>query len=160
MIKGDTITYFKLWMIFRPGSLQYHSVDGQPWILRLTKTAYEETEKCGKFLEVHCTYTDFDGEIAGVAPQMIKIFQRKSFPAETMTLVTELPIFPRHFVKDQDFLEEKLAKRGSKCLGLRGMHVKKYDGLAYQLKSRPFEFYHPSMSQWPAVWIPFTVNTH
>jgi hypothetical protein len=47
------------------GQLVYTEVDSHAWLLRLEKTAYEESKVTGPFLEVHCTYTDYDGQRHG-----------------------------------------------------------------------------------------------
>jgi hypothetical protein len=41
---------------------------------------------------------------------------------------------------------------------LRGVLVKKYDGLALCLKELPHDFYDPDMGDWPGVWLPYTVS--
>ena len=158
MIKKNQITFAKLWTIYRPGDLQYTCPDEHPWLLTVSKTAYEESKKEGKWLEVHCTYTDYDGINTGMANRVFKIYQKKNFAAENPALITDLQVFPRKFLEDADDLEDKLLKRGNQFLQFRDVLVRKYKGLALYLKEKPIGFYDPDMADWPGVWLPYTVS--
>jgi hypothetical protein len=158
MIRKRSITFKRLWTIFRPGELQYTIEDGHPWLMRCQKTAYEETTSRGKFLEVHCTYTDYDGKDVGEARRVIVIFQKRNFAAENPAIITDLPIYPLTFLKAQDGLEERLTKRGLRFLELEGVSVQNYDGLAKYLREPPSSYYDPDMSAFDGVWMPYTVR--
>jgi hypothetical protein len=158
MIKKNQITFSQLWALYRPGDLQYTSSEGHPWLLTVSKTAYEENAKLGKFLEVHCTYTDYDGTHIGLANRVFKIYQKMNFAAHNPAIITDLDIFPRKFVKDKDDLEEELWERGSRFLQLKGVLVRIYKGIALYLKDPPIDFYDPGMADWPGVWLPYTVS--
>jgi len=99
----------------------------------------------GKFLEVHCTYTDYDDINIGLANRIFKIYQKRNFAAENPAVITDLEVFPRKFLKDRDDLEGELVKRGTRFLQLQGVLVKKYEGLAQYLKDPPIDFYDPDM---------------
>lgn len=157
MIKKNQIIFAQLWTLFRPGDLQYTARDDHPWLLTVTKTAYEENTKQGKWFEVHCTYTDYDGIHVGLANRVFKIYQKRNFAAENPAVITDLEIFPRKFLKGMSDLEDELLERGRKFLKLQGVLVKKYDGLAQYLKDPPMDFYDPDMADWPGVWLPYTV---
>ena len=157
MIKNNQITFSQLWTIYRPGDLQYTSIHGHPWLLTVSKTAYEESQR-GKFLEIHCTYTDYDGVNVGLANRVFKIYQKKNFAAENPAVITDLAVFPREFLKGKDDLESELFERGQRFLQLQGVLVKKYEGLAQYLKNPPKDFYDPEMAEWPGVWLPYTVR--
>jgi hypothetical protein len=157
MIKKNQITFAQLWTLFRPGDLQYTSSDGHPWLLTVSKTAYEESSTKGKWFEVHCTYTDYDGIHVGLANRLFKIYQKRSFAAENPAVITDLEVFPRKFLKGRSDLENELLERGKKFMGLQGVLVKKYEGLALYLKDPPMDFYDPDMADWPGVWLPYTV---
>lgn len=57
-IHGGMITFPRLWLLFRPGDTVVAHVKSHPWLLKVTKTAYEESISEGKYLDVHCTYSD------------------------------------------------------------------------------------------------------
>ena len=157
MLKTSSIGFSTLWTIFRPGCLVYTELDAHPWLLRLEKTAYEENTKMGKWMEVHCTYTDYDGENYGQANHVINIYQKRLFAAEIPCKITGLPAFPLAWLEGREELEERLAERGTRFLGVQGIQVRSYNGLARYLKEPPWQFYDPDMSDFPGVWLPYTV---
>ncbi|KAJ5159958.1 ATPase AAA-type core [Penicillium canariense] len=156
MIRKNQITFTAAWCIFRPGDLVYTSFMGHPWLLRCQKTAYEENVKRGPYLEVHCIFSDHNGTVAGQAKQVFKIYQKEAFGAENPAVITELPVYPREFVKGHDRLEERLIERGRRFLLLQGMSIKAYDGPAKYLKEPYHRIYDPFMADWPGVWLPYT----
>ncbi|KAJ5587306.1 ATPase AAA-type core [Penicillium hispanicum] len=156
MVGKNQIKFLSAWCLFRPGDLVYTEFLGHPWILRCEKTAYEESKVDGPFLEVHCVYTDHDGTLEGESKKVSKIFQKKSFAGENPAVITELPIYPRKFVKEGSSLEDRLRERGQKFLGLREVSVQEYDGQAQFLKEPDFEYFHPEMADFPGVWLPYT----
>ena len=158
MIRKNQISFEKLWTIYRPGDLQYTVENGHPWILKMEKTAYEENVKKGKWLEVHCTYTDYDGTDIGQAAHIIHIYQKRNFAAGNPAIITDLRIFPCKFLQGHRDLEAKLLERGTRFLELQGVLVRDYDGLAQYVKDPPTGFYDPEMGEWPAVWLPYTVR--
>jgi hypothetical protein len=158
MTKKNQITFSELWTLYRPGDLQYTSSDGHPWLLTVSKTAYEENTKVGQWLEIHCTYTDYDGIHIGQANRMFKIYQKKSFAAENPAIITDLEVFPRKFLKGKDGLETELWKRGIQFSQLQGVLVRRYDGLAQYLKDPPMNYYDPDMADDTGVWLPYTVS--
>ncbi|KAJ9602076.1 hypothetical protein H2200_013436 [Cladophialophora chaetospira] len=155
MVKVGAIGFSTLWTIFRPGCLVYTEKDGFPWILRLEKTAYEETVRAGKFFEVHCTYSDYDGSTPGQATHQINIMQKRLFAAENPCKITKLPVFPLDWLDDED-IAERLAERGARFLDIQGIQVKAYNGLARYLNDPPYSYYDPEMGDFPGVWLPFT----
>ncbi|KAI0437025.1 P-loop containing nucleoside triphosphate hydrolase protein [Xylaria telfairii] len=155
MMKQGQITYLASWVIFRPGDMLYTTVMGHGWLLRCTKTVYEENTKIGPYFEVHCTYTDHDGKDAGRATHKITMTQKHDFGADNPAIITELPIFPRKYVPIDD-LEEKLKERGKRFLDLRGCSVQAYDGLAQYLKDPPWSFWDYDMAKAQAIWLPYT----
>ena len=156
MLKAGAISFSTLWTIFRPGCLVYTEMDSHPWLLRLEKTAYEESKVRGKFLEVHCTYTDYDGESYGQATNVINIYQKRLFAAENPSKITQLPVFPLDWHEGEG-LQEQLAERGARFLSIRGVQVRAYNGLARYLKEPPYSWYDPDMGEYPGVWLPHTV---
>ncbi|KAI0468981.1 P-loop containing nucleoside triphosphate hydrolase protein [Xylaria cf. heliscus] len=155
MITKGQITYLAAWVIFRPGDILYTTVMEHSWLLRCTKTVYEENTKIGPYFEVHCTYTDHDGKDTGIAAHKITLLQKQDFGADNPAIITGLPIFPRKYYHDHD-LERELEKRGKTFLGLRGCSVQMYDGLAQYLKDPPWSFWDYNMGRAEAIWLPYT----
>jgi hypothetical protein len=158
MVSGGFINYDFLWTLYRPGDLIYNEQDGHPWLLRLEKTAYEENKRLGKFMEVHCSFTNYDGKDFGKSPHKFLVLQKKSFPADGPAKVLSLKSFPFSFLDRQEEMKERLATRGERFLEIVGAQVKKYDGLAQYLKEVPYSYYDPDMSGFPGVWLPCSVS--
>jgi hypothetical protein len=156
MLEASSINFSKLWTIFRPGCLVYTEKDSHPWLLRLEKTAYDENTSQGKYMEVHCTYTDYDGQSHGQATHLVTIYQKRVFAAENPCKVTRLPIFPLDWLEDKG-IQERLAERGSRFLKIQGAQVRAYDGLARYLRDMPYDFWHWSMEEFTGIWLPYTV---
>ena len=158
MLRKRQMSYSWLWTLFRPGDLQYHMQNGHAWLLIMEKTAYEENKRIGKYFEVHCSYVDYDGISFGEATHIFRITQKKYFAAENPADISKLPVYPRKFLEGRPDLEKRLSARGARFLQMQGALVKTYDGLALFLKELPDDFYDPDMSDWPGVWLPYTVS--
>ncbi|KAJ5247671.1 ATPase AAA-type core [Penicillium chermesinum] len=156
MTDSKKITFSNAWAIFKPGDLVYAQVLGHPWLLRCEKTTYEENTTQGPYLELHCSFSDFDGTVKGQAKKTFTIFQRESFGGETPAIITDLPVYPRKFVEGQDNLEDRLIERGNRFFALNKMSVMAYEGQAEYLKEPDAQFFHPNMAKFPAVWLPYT----
>ncbi|KAL9080688.1 MAG: hypothetical protein Q9157_000575 [Trypethelium eluteriae] len=154
-IKKGQVDFSRLWTIYRPGELQIAYVKGHAWLLRCIKTAYEENKSIGKFLEVHCTYTDFDGKDTGEAKHKFIVPQKRFFSSENPANITDLPVYPRKFDTGED-LEKHLTGRGRRFLALNDVCVRAYDGLADFIKEPSLDFFHPDMADWDTVWLPYT----
>ncbi|KAF7509050.1 hypothetical protein GJ744_008445 [Endocarpon pusillum] len=120
----------------------------------MEKTAYEDSIG-GKFMEVHCTYTDYDGTDMGEAKHVFKIPQKTYFAAGHPANITDLVVFPRRFLKWDDALEVRLLKRGEHFLSLQGASIRRYDGPADHIKEIPLDSYDPNMAEWDPVWLPY-----
>ena len=158
MLRKNQVNFASLWTVYRPGELQYHVENGHEWLLRLEKTAYEESVQRGKYLEVHCSYTDFDGTNVGQAAHVFTVFQKKHFAAENPAIINRLPVYPRKFLEGRHDLENRLRVRGARFLKMQGVEVKEYNGLALGLREPPDDYYHPEMGDWTGVWLPYTVR--
>ncbi|KAI1383418.1 P-loop containing nucleoside triphosphate hydrolase protein [Hypoxylon trugodes] len=157
MIEKQQIAYENAWVIYRPGDVMYTEVNGHPWLLVCTKTAYEENMDIGPYLEVHCSYTDDNGMVVGQATHVVSMNQRTKFPAGNPVSITDLDIYPREFVEEEeDSLEYRLKVRGEKFLSLKDLSAVAYDGPAEWLKEPPFDFYDPSRCKFRGVWLPYT----
>ncbi|KAI1419053.1 P-loop containing nucleoside triphosphate hydrolase protein [Xylaria sp. FL1777] len=155
MISQGQITYLSAWFIFRPGDVLFTRVMGKGWLLRCTKTVYEENTKIGPYFEVHCRYTDYDGTDVGDAAHKTVLIQKQDFGAENPANIMALEIFPRRFIED-DNLEAQYEKRGKRFLDLRGCSTQSYDGLAQYLKDPPWSWWDYDMADAGAVWLPYT----
>jgi AAA+ superfamily predicted ATPase len=154
-IKKGQVDYSRLWTIFRPGDLCVKIDHGNPWLLKTVKTAYEENETIGKYVDVLCTYTDYDGINIGEANHIFRIIQKRYFASENPAYIIDLPVFPRKFLKEDDNLEKNLLERGNHFITLKGICTRQYDGLAVYLKEPPLDFYDPRMGDWDDLWWPY-----
>ncbi|KAI1331712.1 P-loop containing nucleoside triphosphate hydrolase protein [Xylariaceae sp. FL0255] len=156
MVNDGKITYLTAWALFRPGDLVYTTVMKQPWLLRCERTAYEESTSIGPYFEVHCTYTDHDGRVAGMAKHKVLLLQKKHFGGGSPAKIVSLPIFPRKYIHRED-IEVELSTRGKRFLELHQCQgIQEYDGLAQYLREPPSSFWHWDMDNFDPVWLPFT----
>lgn len=160
MIEKGQISYLQAWVLFRPGDLVYASLMGHPWLLRCHKTAYEESTTAGPYIVVTCSYSDHDGTLEGSAEHKFMIYQKRWFGSENPAFITDLPVYPRRFVREEGSLERLLEERGRRFLARKSVCTQAYDGIAEYLKEPPDSFFHPAMASFDAVWIPFTVSSH
>jgi AAA+ superfamily predicted ATPase len=154
-VKKGQVDYNRLWTIYRPGDLQVRFENGHPWLLRMVKTAYEENTTEGKWMEVHCTYTDYDGVDVGEAKQVFKIHQKRYFASENPANIVDLVVYPRKFLREDDRLETRLTECGKYFLTLQGTLVRQYDGMAEYIKELPLDYFHPNMADFESVWLPY-----
>ncbi|KAI0385879.1 P-loop containing nucleoside triphosphate hydrolase protein [Hypomontagnella monticulosa] len=156
MIQKQQIAFDNAWFIYRPGDILYTEVNGHPWLLVCQKTAYEENAEIGPYMEVHCSYTDHNGVLAGEATHVVSLMQRSKFPAGNAVSITDLDVFPRRFVKEGDSLERRLKERGETFLSLKDLSTMAYDGAAEWLKEPPYNYYSSSSCKFRGVWLPYT----
>jgi hypothetical protein len=156
MLRKGQITYLAAWVIFRPGDIMYTEVMGSSWLLRCEKTAYEESTTRGPYLEVHCSYTDYDGEVTGQAAKIVTMYQKRKFGGDSPATITDLPIYPRLYAKQGAHLEQDLARRGERFLEMFDMSVQTYNGQAQYLKLPPWTWFDPDMENFVDVWLPFS----
>ncbi|KAH0371121.1 P-loop containing nucleoside triphosphate hydrolase protein, partial [Aureobasidium melanogenum] len=129
-VRSGLVEFARLGILFRPGDTVVTYIKSHPWLLKVDKTAYEQNDKRGKYCEIQCSYTDYDGENYGV--------------------------YPRSCAPDDADLEHRLRERGQLFLSTTGVKVRQYDGAAQYLKLPPFSFFHPEEDDWPQLWMPFT----
>ncbi|KAF6795458.1 AAA family [Colletotrichum sojae] len=155
MLQKKQKTYSAAWNIFRPGTLLYTKILGFPWVLVCQKTAYEQSKRAGPYLEIHATYTEYDGTSVGEATAVSKMYQKQHFGGDNPAVVTDLPIYPREYVDDAG-LGARLEERGRKFLAFTGVSVEAYDGIAQYMKEPPYSFWHTEMEDFEDVWLPYT----
>jgi hypothetical protein len=158
MVKHGFITYKYLWTIFKPGKIWYISRYGHPGLLNLTKTAYDQSSRFGPFLDVHCSYVEYDGTFFGKANHVIRIREKTVFGIESAARITGLLIFPREFLQGGEDLEERLLQRGRRFNELQGVQVMRYSGKYEYLKLPPQAWYDPSWRYYDSVWPPEEVS--
>lgn len=158
MIAKGQIDFDSLWAIFKPRELMVIYANDHPWLLKLTKTAYEETDCDGKFLEVHQTFTSSDGNGSDViqASKVTKILQRSNFPQNSPGSIDDLPVRPCHLFQGFNVDQEELVVRGKQYLQIKARSIHYYNGPADYLKPPPGDFFHPNMDQFEPVWLPYT----
>ncbi|ETS79926.1 hypothetical protein PFICI_07455 [Pestalotiopsis fici W106-1] len=145
--------YDNLWLIFKPGALAITHFKSHPWLMRVTKTAYEENARDGKWLEVHTVYTGHDGKNPGETKHIIKVKQKESFAQGHPERILNLPVYPRKYHTEGEALEERLRSRGERFISLSGRNsIQNYDGAAEYLKEAPPDFYDPNEASTWQVW--------
>ncbi|KAI0547936.1 P-loop containing nucleoside triphosphate hydrolase protein [Xylaria curta] len=143
-----------LWLMFKPGFVVISHFNSNIWLMKVAKTAYQESHVEGKWLEVHCVYTGHDGESIGEARKVIRILQKKNFAQEHPANIIDLPVFPReYYLAEGQELEQRLRLRGNKFVALSSsISVRNYDGVAEYLKEIPPDFFHPEQSNTWIIW--------
>lgn len=157
-IASGSISFNRLWAIFPPRDVAVTYAKGEPWMLRVVATAYEESMRIGEYMEVHCTFTDSDGTNVGEVEKIVIVIQKRNFAQDNPSPILELPIIPRSFLKEGDSLEARLLERGRRNLALQGKNIMQCNGPAEYLKETPPSYWHPEMGEFLEVWLPYTEN--
>lgn len=155
-VRSGVIEFAKLGILYRPGDIVLHYVKSHPWLLKIDRTAYEEHTKRGKYFEIQCSYSDYDGQHYGLSKQIFRIYQKEDFGSEHPSKILDLSVYPRVYASDGEDLEYRLRERGERFLGLVGVLIRQYDGAAQYLKSPPYGYFHPEEDQFPQLWMPYT----
>ncbi|KAG9954860.1 P-loop containing nucleoside triphosphate hydrolase protein, partial [Aureobasidium melanogenum] len=155
-VRSGLVEFARLGILFRPGDTVVTYIKSHPWLLKVDKTAYEKNEKRGKYCEIQCSYSDYDGENHGVSKKLFRIYQKEDFGSDHPSKILALKVYPRACAPDDADLERRLRERGQLFLSITGIMVRQYDGAAQYLKLPPFTFFHPDENDWPQLWMPFT----
>ncbi|CAD0107331.1 unnamed protein product [Aureobasidium uvarum] len=155
-VRSGLVEFARLGILFRPGDTVVTYVKAHPWLLKVDKTAYETHDKRGKYCELQCSFSDYDGEKYGVSKHVFRIYQKEDFGSDHPSKILELKVFPRACAPDDADLEARLRERGQLFLSITGAMVKQYDGPAQYLKLPPLSFFHPDENDWKQLWMPFT----
>ncbi|CZT14695.1 related to TOB3 (member of AAA-ATPase family) [Ramularia collo-cygni] len=155
MVDKGQIDFDSVWTIFKPGEIVITDVQGHPWQLKLIKTAYSESKCDGKFLEVHQSFTFFDGTDVVRGVEITKIREKDNFPQGTPGDIDDLDVRPCQF-DGSCVSQDELVKRGKKHLDLKAKSVHYYNGFAQYLKPPPSDFFDPDMDAFEHVWFPYT----
>jgi len=150
------ISFEHLWSLFAPGEELYHSDGDHPWLLRCSKTTYQDDPVGGPVCIVSARFTDSSGELEGDT-ELRTVIQRKIFDQNGLIDIAELPIYPLTFWNgDYVSLRKRLEARGSKYLAInRDVQFKYYDGEAKYLQTSSDGALRPISD---AHWQPFLVS--
>ncbi|KAJ9662411.1 hypothetical protein H2201_006120 [Coniosporium apollinis] len=155
LVASSLITFDLLWVIFKPGELMYESKHGHERLYQLQRTGYGETNERGRFFEVSCGYTNFDGVRSGRSSTSLRIWERNEFVGQSPSSITGLSVFPLRFRDQQEELKDRLVQRGKKYLDIRGVQSYDYEGLFLYLKQPPESFYN-ECATYEGTWLPRT----
>ena len=154
-VRSGLVEFARLGILFRPGDTVVTYVKSHPWLLRVDKTAFETHDKRGKYCEIQCSYSDYDGDKYGVSKHTFRLFKKEDFGSDHPSKILDLKVYPRTCAPDDKELEQSLRKRGSVFLSITGVLVRQYDGGAQYLKTPPLSFFHPEEDDWPQLWMRF-----
>lgn len=153
-LRSGLVEFPRLGILFRPGDIVIHHVKSQPWLLKILKTAFEENHSEGKYVEVHCSYSDYDGTNFGECKRIFRILQKQTFAQHNPAKVTDLVVYPRALFSGDDGLEERLRIRGDCFLSFTDVSTRQYNGPSEYLKKPPFNYFDPREGGFPQVWLP------
>lgn len=157
LLNAGQITFPLLWLIFKPGELVYTQLYKHERVLRLSKTGYGEHVTKGKYFDIACSFTSYDGVAVGKATQTIRIWQLGNFMGEAPSIITGLNAFPLNYHNGKDQVCERLALRGERYLEIRELCTMHCDGLFLYLKRPPYGYYSEQAS-YDGTWLPETVR--
>lgn len=153
--RSGLVQYERAQMIFRPGDLVIHHIQSHPWLLLVVNTAYEENQRIGKYLEVHCMFFDHDGANFGMSKKVFTIVQKKFFGQGKPSKIVDLPIYPFSLFSEPHELKDRLRLRGDYFQSFTGISVRQYNGPATWFKQPPVDYYHPDEASFSQVWLPY-----
>lgn len=124
LVEQGMITYEHLWTIFRPGTILYAPMFGQPraWTL---KSYYDSCDPPGFGL---CTeFVDFDGEDMGTrgGGRIVAHFAGSE-------KIVSLSAYPMEWHPNADAMKQQLIARGRRWENHVGMHFSNYQGIALE----------------------------
>lgn len=155
-VRSGLVEFARLGILFRPGDAVVTYIKAHPWLLKVDKTAYETHDKRGKYCEIQCSYSDYDGEKYGVSKHTFRLYQKEDFGSDHPSKILDLKVYPRACAPDDKELERSLRERGQLFLSITGVLVRQYDGPAQYLKTPPLSFFHPDEDDWKQLFMPYT----
>ncbi|KAK5080458.1 hypothetical protein LTR05_008568 [Lithohypha guttulata] len=127
LLETGRITYELLWALFPPNTLVLTMCPGSHQVRCLRfQFAYEDkTEQGVEHLALQCEYIDYDGKILGWVAEDLHLDRfHGTLP------ITSLPVYPIHYYPDPQ-IDQVLAHRGRRFIGLMGSHHCMYRGTAF-----------------------------
>ncbi|OAG03183.1 P-loop containing nucleoside triphosphate hydrolase protein [Paraphaeosphaeria sporulosa] len=123
------LDFDNLWMVFRPGDLLYHNINGEGQVCRLRSMRIQECNtqplRYAKFWYLSCEIIKCDGEDFIYSWGNTSIFVYDGFRS-----LSDLEIIPLRFHKDNLRIRESLMARGRVFLTLLGVNHRNYRGTA------------------------------
>ena len=127
-IAANGILYFEdLPLMFKPGTIFFTIMEGQPQLLSLRASRSIFHAKCQNYFDLECTYVDWRGTRFG----------REDFHADSLVIyefegpmkITDLGIYPLVFNPSRREVEQELISRGKKVEAHKGYYHCAYDGI-------------------------------
>jgi len=159
MIASGVITFPLLWMIFKPGDLIFEHKHGHARLFQVQRHGYGEHRAQGKYFDISCSFTSYDGIKVGTAGDKLRIRDRKEFFTPFSSQITALSVFPVKFLDcaESSSLQDRLSERGRRYLEIRDMCVMRYHGLYLYLRRPPWDFYD-EVADYDGTFLPETVR--
>lgn len=127
LLEQGMINYQHLWTIFKPGSIIYAPVFGQPRAFTLESYSYC-CDPPGLLLQME--FVDFDGDDMGTRDtnRLVAAFSGSE-------KISELTACPIEWHPEKDGLKRQLTSRGRRWEQHAGMHFRNYKGIALEYTS-------------------------
>lgn len=124
-VNGDikAIAYDYAWTLFRPGTVAYCKMLGQPRAFEVIEAWYDTGELPG--LNVRSNFVDFDGDKLGT--RKLDLFIPKYLGTQELS---ELSTMPLDLMDDAAEVREELLERGRKFESHVGQNYVQYEGIA------------------------------
>ncbi|KAF3006106.1 hypothetical protein E8E14_000644 [Neopestalotiopsis sp. 37M] len=130
--KAGAINYEHLWTIFKPGSLVYVKVLGQPRAYKLLDVRYISSQIPALSLSVQ--FIDYDGDKFGTRATEFRI------PQFSGTLrIDQLNVRPLNTMPNKEEIREQLTQRGHRFEKLVGQNYMNYTGVAVKAQQGGYE---------------------
>jgi hypothetical protein len=159
MIAAGMITFPLLWMIFKPGDLLCEQKNGHTRLFKVRRHGYGESRNGGKYFDVNCSFTSYDGTRIGTASDTLRIWDRKEFFGLFSTQITSLSAFPLKFLRHEDSsaIQHMMAERGKRYMTILDCCVMQYHGLFLYLRRPPWDFYN-EQADYDGTFLPETMS--
>lgn len=120
-LEQGLVTYANLWTIFRPGSILYGQILGQPRAFILNSYAYSCQPPA---LQLNVNFVDFDGSTFGRRHTQLEI---DAFSGAQK--IRGFGAYPLSMHADELAMKKRLTDRGRQFESLAGMHFRYYKGI-------------------------------
>lgn len=130
LLEQGLMTYDLLWTIFKPGSIVYSSMYGQPQAFHANNYQYGGGQR--PCFHISTNYIDFDGEDFGTRSTAVQVF-----PFRGTAPINALEAVPQQLHRQSKELEALLIARGKKFQDLAGTSFQNYSGAALEDPCKP-----------------------
>ncbi|KAF8522068.1 P-loop containing nucleoside triphosphate hydrolase protein [Trichophaea hybrida] len=135
LLSENLISYQLLWTIFKPGTLVYTTIEGQPQILRLIRANYSKPMLSEEHFSLQGWYIDYDGKTYGSAKISVEVAKFSESKK-----IHELDGFPLIFHPEEPTIRMEIIERGKRFHSFKGQHYCEYKGIALGVKQQPSFF--------------------